>query len=226
MKFHCKRITREKSGDFMVKKDNRLTAELEEEQPKRKKGGFLKFFTWIVLPIMFVIAVLLVVATLMNTNVFDLGKKAIDYLPFTPSAEQQAKDAVVNNDSKMVNIQAELQEKEAEITQLQKKLDTATVENEQLLLDKEQLQLEIDKLMQEQDEVKRDFNEILTTFDKMTPKKAAAILTNMSDTETLRILTNLKPDKLAAILEKMEAVDAAKYAELMAQAQSQPQAEQ
>ena len=37
-----------------------------------------------------------------------------------PSEEQQAKDAVVNNDSKIVSLQAEIQEKEAEITQLQK----------------------------------------------------------------------------------------------------------
>lgn len=122
MKFHYKRITREKSGDFMAKKDNRLTAELVEVQSKKKTGGFLKFFTWIVLPIMFVVAVLLVVATLMNTNVFDLGKKAIGSLPFVPSEEQQAKDAAINNDSKLVNLQAEIQEKEAEITQLQKSL--------------------------------------------------------------------------------------------------------
>ena len=36
----------------------------------------------------------------------------------------------------------------------------------------------------------------------MSPKAAAPVLINMSDTEALRILTNLKPDKLAAILEK------------------------
>lgn len=65
----------------MVRKDNRLKAELVEQPPKKKTGGFLKFFTWIVLPLMFVVAVLLVVATLMNTNVFDLGKKAIGSLP-------------------------------------------------------------------------------------------------------------------------------------------------
>lgn len=200
----------------MVRKDNRLKVELVEQPPKKKTGGFLKFFTWIVLPLMFVVAILLVVATLMNTNVFDLGKKAIGNLPFVPSEEQQAKDAVVNNDSKIVNLQAEIQEKEAEITQLQKKLDTTTTEKEKLMTEKEQLQFEIEKLNREQDDVKRDFNDILSTFDKMSPKSAAPVLINMSDTEALRILTNLKPDKLAAILEKMDAKDAAKYTELMA----------
>ncbi|MFJ7730436.1 MotE family protein [Lysinibacillus sp. NPDC097231] len=199
----------------MAKKDNRLTTELAEPQSKRKSGGLLKFFTWIVLPIMTVVAVLLVVATLMNTNVFDLGKKAIGSLPFVPSEEQQAKDAVVNNDSKMVKLQAEMQEKEAEIAQLQKKLETTITEKDKLATEKEQLQFEIEKLNREQDQVKRDFTDILSTFDKMSPKAAAPVLIKMSDTEALRILTNLKPDKLAAILEKMSPQDAAKYTEMM-----------
>ncbi len=188
----------------MAKKENRLSMELAEQQPKRKSGGFRKFFTWFVIPIMFVVAVLLVVATLMNTNVFDLGKKAFESLPFVPSEEQQAKDAVVNNDSKLVNLQAEIKEKEAEISQLQKKLDTTATEKEKLLTEKEQLQFEIEKLNREQNDSKRDFNDILITFDKMSPKAAAPVLIKMSDAEALRILTNLKPDKLAAILEKNE----------------------
>lgn len=216
MRFHRLRITREKSGDFMVKKENRLKTELEEQPPKRKSGGLRKFFTWFVIPVMFVAAILLVIATLMNTNVFDLGKKAFENLPFVASEEQQAKDAVVNNDSKVVNLQAEIQEKEAEIVQLQKKIDTSTAEKEKLTTENEQLKFEVEKLNREQSDVKRDFTDILKTFDKMSPKAAAPVLIKMSDTEALRILTNLKPDKLAAVLEKMEPQDAAKYTEMMA----------
>ena len=40
MRFHYKRITRKKSGDFMAKKDNRLATELVEEQPKKNLGAF------------------------------------------------------------------------------------------------------------------------------------------------------------------------------------------
>lgn len=216
MRFHHLRITREKSGDFMAKKDNRFTTELEEQPSKRKSGGFRKFFMWFVIPIMFVVAILLVVATLMNTNVFDLGKKAYESLPFVPSEEQQAKEAVVSNDSKVVKLQADIQEKEAEIAQLQKKLDTATTEKEKLTTEIEQLKFEVEKINREQDDVKGDFNDILKTFDTMSPKAAAPVLVKMSDVEALRILTNLKPDKLAAILEKMDPQDAAKYTEMMA----------
>ena len=43
------------------------------------------------------------------------------------------------------------------------------------------------------------------------PKKAAPIITQMNDNEALKILSSLKPATLAAILEKMNATDAAKY---------------
>jgi len=216
MKFLHLRISRKKSGDFMAKRESRIKTELEVQQPTRKSGGFQKFFIWILIPIMFVVAVLLVVATLMDTNVFDLGKKAVSNLPFVESEEQQAKDAIVMDDSKVVGLQAEIQEKEAEIAQLQNKLDTTTNEKEKLLTEQERLLFEIEKLKREQDEVKRDFNDILSTFDKMSPKAAAPVLIKMSDAQALRILSSLKPDKLAAILEKMDPQDAAKYTEMMA----------
>ena len=45
----------------------------------------------------------------------------------------------------------------------------------------------------------------------MSAKKAAPIITRMNDDEALTILSSLKPDILAAMLEKMNATDAAKY---------------
>ena len=38
---------------------------------------------------------------------------------------------------------------------------------------------------------------------------------NMSDTEAIRILANLKPEYLASVLEKMPPKDAAKYTTMM-----------
>ena len=50
----------------------------------------------------------------------------------------------------------------------------------------------------------------------MSAKSAAPVITEMDDEEAIRILTNLKPDILAAILEKMVPQDAAKYTTMMA----------
>ena len=199
----------------MAKKENRIADELEEQRPKRKSGIFQKLFIWLLIPFMFVVAILLVVSTLLNTNVFDLGQKAIESLPFVESEKDKAIEAVSTNDSKVVSLRAEIQEKEAEISQLQDKLDTATTEKEQLVIEQEKLLFEIEKLKREQDDVKRDFNDILTTYDKMSPKAVAPVLIKMSDAEALRILSNLKPEKIASILEKMDPQDAAKYTEMM-----------
>ncbi|MEG0259015.1 MAG: hypothetical protein RR595_00350 [Lysinibacillus sp.] len=200
----------------MAKNDEKRVTEIDSLKQEQKPGIFKRLFLWVMIPVMFVVAILLVLTTLYDTNVFDLAKKGLNELPFVASEEEKAEKAVTNTDTKVVGLQAEIQEKEAEITQLQKKLDTATTEQETLLVEQEKLLFEIEKLQREQDDVKRDFNDILVTFDKMSAKAAAPVLIKMSDAEALRILTNLKPDKLAAILEKMEPTDAAKYTELMA----------
>lgn len=204
-----------KNENRIAKKDNQITKELVEQQPKRKSGIFLKLFAWVLIPVMFVVAILLVVSTLLNTNVFDLGQKAVESLPFVESEKDKAIEAVTSNDSKVVDLHAEIQEKDAEIYQLQQKLGSTATEKEQLVIEQEKLLFEIEKLKRDQDDVKRDFGDILSTFDKMSAKASAQVLINMSDTEALRILTNLKPDKLAAILEKMDPQDAAKFTEMM-----------
>lgn len=50
----------------------------------------------------------------------------------------------------------------------------------------------------------------------MTPKAAAPVIINMSDSEAIKILASLKPETLAKVLEKMPAKDAARYTALLA----------
>ena len=58
-------------------------------------------------------------------------------------------------------------------------------------------------------------SEIVSTFEKMSAKSAAPVITNLSDAEAIQILSSLKPDNLASILEKMSPEDAAKYTSMM-----------
>ena len=46
-----------------------------------------------------------------------------------------------------------------------------------------------------EDRAKQKFTEIVSTFEKMSAKSAAPVITNMSDAEAIQILTSLKPDK-------------------------------
>ena len=74
---------------------------------------------------------------------------------------------------------------------------------------------QIEALKMEKEDYKRDMKEIISTFEKMSAKSAAPVITNMSDAEAIQILTSLKPEVLAPILEKMSPKDAAKYTSLM-----------
>ena len=49
----------------------------------------------------------------------------------------------------------------------------------------------------------------------MSAKSVAPVIVKMTDAEAIRILASLKPDTLAAVLEKMSPEDAAKYTTLM-----------
>lgn len=203
-------ITRKKTGEFMAKN---ISNQVHMEQPEQKPGFFQKLFFWFIIPLVFCLAILLVITMFTEKNVFDY----IEELPFMTSRDdadnivQQAEQA----EQKLVSVQAELNQKEAEIADLQAKFDAKIEENQQLQIKIEQLQYEIEKLKVSQEQSKKEFNEIVSTFDKMSAKKAAPILVQMDEAEALRILSSLKPDRVKDIFEKMSPQDAAKFTQLL-----------
>ena len=62
----------------------------------------------------------------------------------------------------------------------------------------------------QQDENRRAFKDIIRTYESMSPKKAAQIITVLEEEEAIKVLSNIKADTLSAILEKMEPASAAK----------------
>lgn len=182
------------------------------EESEKKFGFFQKLFFYFLIPVVFCIAVLLVITMFSEKNVFEY----IEELPFISSNDdQQLLESSGETKQKIVSLQAELQEKEAEIAQIQSQFNSATVENQQLQGEIERLQYEIEKLKISQEESMKDFKEILSTFEKMSAKKAAPIIVEMNETEAVRILSKMKPDTLTAIFEKMSPQDAAKYTQLL-----------
>lgn len=182
------------------------------EQPENNPGIFQKLFFWVLIPMFFILAILLIVSMFTDRNVF----KYLDELPFVSSNDdQELVDSSAQTEEKLVSLQAELNEKEAEISQFQIKFESSNVEKQDLQAEIEQLQYEIEKLISSQEESKKEFKEILTTFEKMSAKKAAPILVQMSDTEAVRIMSNMKPDTLTALFEKMSPADAARYTQLL-----------
>lgn len=219
MNFPHLRLTRRKSGDFMAKKNiTKLDVQVDEMEVENKPVGFFKkIFYLFLIPLMFVIAIALVIATVTEVNVFKMANNVTEKIPFLNADEQEVVENSTLNGEKVVELQAEIQQKEAQITQLQTQMDAATSEKDELLAEQERLMFEIEKLKRNQEESQKDFTEILSTFEKMSAKTAAPILIEMSDTESLRIMSSMKPDTLSAIFAKMSPADAARYTELLSQ---------
>ncbi len=183
---------------------------------EEKSGAFQKLLLWVLIPILFTMALVLIIAKFADVNVFDKTKELTGNLPFISEKKEEepvAGDLVL--EEQVVTMQAEIQEKEAQLFKVQQDLNKSANENEKLLIEQEKLLDEIAVLIRDKDDSKRDFNEIVTTFEQMSAKSSAPVITKMSDAEAIRILTSLKSATLASILEKMSPEDAAKYTTMM-----------
>lgn len=199
----------------LAKKSVEQTEIEELEVVEKKPGFFQKTFFWVIIPLTFALAVFLIVANFTNTNVFSFADKVVDKVPFLKSEEEQLDNTTLNTDN-IVSLQAEVQEKQAQITQLETELNSASATNEELTIEIEKLQFEVEKLQREQQEYQMEFQEILKAYESMSAKKAAPIITAMSDQDALRILSNMKPDTLSELFTKMSPEDAARYTKLLA----------
>jgi len=182
----------------------------------KKTNNMQKLLMIVLIPLLFASAVLLIITKITDVNIFDKTKELSASLPFV--SEPKQKDEVENSpvlEQRVVTLQAEIKEKEAEVFRLQEQLDASEDEKDALLLEQEKLIYEIETLERGADSKKQKLTEIISTFEKMSAKSAAPVIINMSDAEAVQILTNLKPNILAQILEKMPPEEAAKYTTMM-----------
>lgn len=193
-----------------------MEEKLQEEAEEKSFSKLQWFFMVIVIPSIFALAVALIVATVAGVNVVDKAKEYSEKIPFLSSSEREegkkSEEALVQQVAKL---RAELEEKEASIADLQAKIDTKDEEITKLELERKQLEREIDSLTAVQAENQREFKDIVKTYETISAKKAAPIITQMNDKEALEILSHLKSDTLAAIMEQMNAAEAAKYTSLL-----------
>lgn len=189
---------------------------MPEEKSGKSTGIFQILLLWIFIPLLFVSAVLLIVAKFADINVFDKAKEWTETLPFV--SEKKEEDGRTDSlvlEERVVSLQAEIKGREAELFKLQSDFDKSVGEQDKLLVEQQRLMDEITRLTNEQDDTKKEFKSIITTYEQMSAKSVAPVITEMTDTEAIRILANLKPDTLAAVLEKMAPEDAARYTTIM-----------
>lgn len=194
----------------------RPTIEKRPMEDVKSPGFFQKFFYLVLIPLLFGIAVLLVIASFTGTNVFEKAKEITGNLPFVSSQDETPESTPIDS-QKIVELQAEIEEKEAQIVKLQSQLDSAIAKNQEALNLQEELEYEIQKLKNDQSVAQKEFTEIISAYEKMTAKQAAPILVEMDPNEALKILAELKPETLSKVLSKMSPEDAAKFTERLAQ---------
>lgn len=187
--------------------------EISEEKKTNKFQWFL--FTGLI-PTLFAIVVALVILSFAGINVFEKAKEYGEKIPFLSDLLHE-KDTQSNEnlEKNFVKLEGEIKDREAKIEKLQTEMKGKDQEIEKANLEVEQLQLQIDELMAIQEENKRAFKDIIKTYESMSAKKVAPILTQMSDEEAIKILTNISADTLAAIMENLGPEDAAKYTEML-----------
>lgn len=199
---------------------------LIEEQEGKKYSKIQWFFVVIFIPSIFALIVAGLVATVAGINVVEKVKEFSEILPFVPTEEEVNQAQKMNDmETKLSKLQTEVKEREEAIKTLENEIEGKDKELVTLKLEKEQLQMQIDKLLSAEGESQQSFAEIVSTYENMSAKKAAPIISRMNEKEALKILTSLKPDTLAAILEKMETDVAAKYTVLLTNNSSQESSE-
>ncbi|EMT46899.1 MotE family protein [Anoxybacillus flavithermus] len=194
-----------------------------EKDEETKKTSKLQWFLFVVfIPLLFTISVVLLILTFSGINVFEQGKKYAGQLPFisqwvegTEANEKkklqeqivELKATIVEKEKQLKKANDVLKEKEAEIDALQQEIA-------RLQAEKEQVQEPTTTPPAEQTSTPRV--DVVKMYETMSPRKAAEIIPQMSDQEAVNLLSKLKTDKVAAILEKMDAQNAAKYTSLLA----------
>ncbi|KXH79983.1 MotE family protein [Sporosarcina sp. HYO08] len=169
---------------------------------------------WFLSSLLVIAAILFLLTIFMNPSLTEKAKEWSAALPFVNKTADIETDYVVLEEQ-ITHLKVEKEEREVKIQELQQSLQQYKEKNEELLIVQEKLENEIAVLQRDQQNTKKKFQEIVMTFEQMSAKSVAPILLKMDDAEALRILTSLKAERVAAILEKMPPEDGAKYTTLM-----------
>lgn len=191
-------------------------AQSVEEKESQEVNRFQWFLYVIAIPTLFAIVIALVALSFLGINIFETAKDIGGKVPFISQyVKEESQPSIEEFEKDIISLEAEIKDREAKMEQLQSKIDSKDTQLKRMELEKAQLQAQIEELTAIQEENKRAFREIVKTYESMSAKSAAPIISKMDTGEAVKILTNIKPESLAAIMEKLPAEEAAKYTELL-----------
>ncbi|WP_078547128.1 MotE family protein [Litchfieldia alkalitelluris] len=191
------------------------------ETIEEKEYNKIQWFLFVVIiPILFTVVLSLVLMQVAGINVFSHAKAIVQKIPGVSMmikdenaiAQEKLEEKLSNE---IANLQTDINHKDDTIEKLEasiqsKESELTTLKQELSQLNFQLAEMKEDKIIEEN--AVKDMTEL---YELMTPKKAAQIIPNLDDEDAKKILTSLKTDKLAAIMEKMSPEDAAKYTKII-----------
>jgi flagellar motility protein MotE (MotC chaperone) len=191
--------------------------DIEVKEKQSGKGrSFLWFLYVVVIPLLFAITVAIIVGIVSGVNVIDAAKDFGQKIPLVGSLLQKNDlNTSKMSEKNIIDLQGQIKDREEEISQLQTELENKGKDIQRAELENNRLQKEIDDMSANETDRTRALKDMIKTYETMSPKKAAPIIVKMNDNEALKILSSIKADILAAIMEKMNPQDAAKYTQLL-----------
>ncbi|HJV17896.1 MAG TPA: MotE family protein [Bacillales bacterium] len=194
--------------------------EKEVEENQSRKGKSFQWYLYVVfIPLAFAILVAVIVSFIAGINIIDTAKDFGKKIPIVGSLVQiNQANSSKSNDKSVIELQGQIKDREEKISQLETQISDKNKEIQKAELEQKRLQKEIDDVVSSQTEGKRALKDIIKTYETMSAKKAAPIITQMNDEEALKILSSIKADSLAAIMENMNAKAAAKFTQLLTNA--------
>ena len=176
-----------------------------EIEVKEKPYNKLQWFMFATIPVIFTVLIVLIVLSVAGVNVFQFSKDLASKVPVISSLIEKSDEPSENDFQKeIVNLEGEIKDKETQMTKLESIIETKDKEIQTLDIEKQRLQQEISELKAVQNDDKRAFKDLIKTYETMSAKKAAPIISALPDEQAVKILSSVKTDTLAAILEKME----------------------
>jgi len=196
---------------------------VEEESTKTSKVQL--FFFVFLIPAIFTLVIMYIILIVAGV---DVNKKIGEIAQNTPILNK----VVDNKGESAAQLPGAEQQKEMDrlkktLDKQNKKMTEVQQASDQKDTTIQQLKAQIEKLQQEKEDVAKagqkssaDDQKLLSTFQDITPKKAALIFAQLDQQQALTLMKKLDSTQLASILEKMDPAVAAKYVNLLASSTS------
>ncbi|ELK44743.1 hypothetical protein M662_09205 [Bacillus sp. SB49] len=186
---------------------------MAKKLPKQQTGGsrFLKIFSAVVFPLLFLVVLTVIVMTLMGYNVFEQVEKYGANIPGI--ADTTSTDSASSEETD--KLQAMLANKEAEIEQLKEQASAGDAEKKDMENQIVQLEKELEGTTEErgEEDVEEDSaKDIAASFQKMDPEEAAPIISTMNQDLAVQVLRLIAVEERGDILGQMDPEIAASYA--------------